>query len=85
MSLNSQYLVLMKNDRDRQQISILGKQFSPHNNLYITQAYNKATQSPYSYLLLDFKPNSPQKLRVRSNLFEFPCKVYIEKWQKPNL
>ena len=31
MSLNCHYMVLMKNDRDKQQISILAKQFSPNN------------------------------------------------------
>jgi hypothetical protein len=62
-----------------QQISILAKQFSPNNNAYITKAYAEATKKPYSYLLLDFKPDGPQNLRVRSNIFEFPCIAYIEK------
>jgi len=79
MSLNSHYLVLMKNVRDNQQISILAKQYSPNNIGYIIQAYAKATTRPFSFLLLDFKPNSPQKIRLRSNLFAFPCKTYIEK------
>jgi uridine kinase len=79
MSLNCHYMVLMKNDRDKQQISILAKQFSPNNNAYITKAYAEATKKPYSYLLLDFKPEGPQNLRVRSNIFEFPCIAYIEK------
>ena len=79
MSLNCHYLVLMKNDRDKQQTSILGKQFSPKNNAFITQAYADATKKPYSYLLLDFRPETPQNLRVRSNIFEFPCVAYLEK------
>ena len=79
MSLNTHYLVLMKNDRDKQQIGILAKQFSPGNNSFITQAYADATKKPYSYLLLDFRPDTEQKLRLRSNIFEFPCITYIEK------
>ena len=79
MSLNAHYLVLMKNDRDKQQISILAKQFSPNNSRFITESYIDATKKPFSYLLLDFKNNSPQNLRVRANIFEFPCTVYIEK------
>lgn len=81
MSLNSHYIVLMKNDRDKQQISILSKQVSPHNSTFITQAYQDATKKAYDYLILDFKPDTPPVLRVRSNIFpqQFPSTVYIEK------
>lgn len=81
MSLNSHYIVLMKNDRDKQQISILSKQVSPHNSTFITQAYQDATKKAYDYLILDFKPDTPPLLRVRSNIFpqQFPSTVYIEK------
>jgi hypothetical protein len=81
MSLNSHYIVLMKNDRDKQQISILSKQISPNNGAFINQAYLDATKKPYNYLLLDFTPDTPPILRVRSNIFpnQFPTTVYIEK------
>ena len=79
MSLNCHYMVLMKNDRDRQQVSILAKQFSPNNNAYITKSYEAATKQPYSYLLIDFSPSCNQNLRLRSNIFEFPCIAYLEK------
>ena len=58
MSLNSQYIVLMKNDRDKQQISILSRQISPNNSKYIIEAYQEATKDPYDYLLLDFAPET---------------------------
>jgi len=81
MSLNSHYIVLMKNDRDKQQISILSKQISPYNSSFMIQAYQDATKKPYDYLLLDFKPDTPATIRVRGNIFphQFPCTVYIEK------
>lgn len=79
MSLNCHYLVLMKNDRDKQQASILAKQFSPGNNAYLTRAFFDATKKPYSYLLLDFRPETHPNLRLRSNIFEFPCVAYLEK------
>lgn len=81
MSLNAHYLVLMKNDRDKQQISILAKQYSPNNSAYIVQAYMNATQKPYGYIILDFKSDTPSSIRVRSNIFpnQFPTCVYIEK------
>jgi hypothetical protein len=81
MSLNSHYMVLMKNDRDKQQISILARQFMPNNSNFILQAYDDATKSPYDYLLLDFKPDTNHKLRVRSKIFihQFPTTVYISR------
>ena len=81
MSLNSHYMVLMKNDRDKQQISILSKQISPYNSSFITQAYQDATKKAYDYLLLDFRPDTPHIVKVRGNIFphQFPTTVYIEK------
>lgn len=80
LSLNAHYFVLMKNDRDKQQISILAKQVCPTNSNYIVQAYQEATKKPYSYLLLDFRSDTPPTLRLRSNIFphEFPTAVYLE-------
>jgi hypothetical protein len=79
MSLNSDYMNIMKNCRDQQQVSILAKQFNQYNSAYVIGAYESATKEAYSYLLLDFEPNSEEVVRVRTHLFEFPCKVYIPK------
>jgi hypothetical protein len=81
MSLNSHYIVLMKNDRDKQQISILSKQISPNNSNYIIEAYKDATKHPYNYLLLDFSPETDNLIRLRSNIFieQFPMVTYLEK------
>ena len=81
MSLNSQYIILMKNDRDKQQISILSRQISPNNSNYIIQAYQDATKEPYDYLLLDFSPITDNTIRLRSKIFpnQFPMVTYLEK------
>jgi len=81
MSLNSQYIILMKNDRDKQQISILSRQISPNNSNYIIQAYQDATKEPYDYLLLDFSPITDNTIRLRSKIFpnQFPMITYLEK------
>jgi hypothetical protein len=81
MSLNAHYMVLMKNERDKQQIATLGKQFSPKNSAYIIQSYMEATKNPYSYLILDFCPNTETILRVRSHIFphQFPTVIYLER------
>ena len=56
MSLNAHYMFLMRNERDKQQIATLAKQFSPGNNQFVIQSYIDATTYPYIYLLLDFSP-----------------------------
>lgn len=81
MSLNTDYLFIMKNARDKQQIGILAKQFCPGNSTYVIQSFTDATRSPFSYLLIDFTQNCPDPLRLRSKIFpqEFPYTVYVDR------
>ena len=81
LSLNSHYFVLMKNGRDQQQVSILAKQICPTNSRYILDAYADATRFPFSYLILDFRSESPPTIKLRSHIFphECPVRVYLEK------
>ena len=74
MSLNAHYIFLMRNERDKQQIATLAKQFSPGNNQFVIQSFMDATKYPYSYLMLDFSPESPCVLKLKSKIFphEFP-------------
>jgi hypothetical protein len=80
MSLNVHYFIIMKNNRDQQQVANLARQISPHNSIYVTKSYENATKFPYSYLMIDFKPNTPPALRLRTNILphEFPLTVYLE-------
>lgn len=81
LSLNAHYFIFMKNNRDGQQISTLARQICPGNSKYIVQAYEAATKKPYSYLIADFRPDTPPTIRLRSNIFphEFPTRTYLEK------
>ena len=80
MSRNTQYMVLMKNERDKLQSSILGKQYSPGNHQFIPQVLRDATRLPYGYLVLDFSPETAPAVKALSHIFphEFPTRVYIE-------
>lgn len=53
ISLNCQYLVLFGNPRDNFQVKFLSTQLYPGQTKYFLDAYEKATQKPYSYLLID--------------------------------
>ena len=78
ISLNSHYLVLFKNPRDRGQIRALGSQVYPVHPSFVAAAFNDATKQRYSYRVLDFHLNSAEELRMRTGIFvkEIPY-VYL--------
>lgn len=77
-SLNSHYIILMKNKRDGASVSYLARQISPYNTRYITQAYAKATENPYSYLLFDMRQETNDLIRIRNNIFDTPISIFID-------
>lgn len=80
ISLNSQYIVLFKNPRDRSQITNLAKQMYPGRGKYLADAFNNATEQPYGYLLIDLKQQTPQHLRLRTDIFSDSFQtVYTER------
>ncbi|KAK6184400.1 hypothetical protein SNE40_006881 [Patella caerulea] len=81
ISLNAHYLVLFKNPRDASQIGALARQMYPSRSKYMQEAYEDATSTPRSYLLVDLKPDTPEALRLRSNILpqEEPPIVYVQK------
>ena len=69
ISLNAHYLVLFKNPRDASQITFLARQIFPLKSKFMIEAYEDATSSPYSYLVIDLKPTTDDKMRLRSGVF----------------
>ena len=81
VSLNASYLVIMKNSRDASSITNLAKQTHPYRTRFLTNSYLDATKQPYSYLLIDMVSETPEEIRIRSNIFEDPITVYLPKDQ----
>lgn len=81
ISTNTHYLFIMASSRDKLQIMNLARQISPSNTSYILDSFKDATKTPYSYLLFDFHPLTPDILKYRTRIFphEYPIKLYIEK------
>ena len=82
ISLNTNYLVLYKNVRDRSQIMHLPKQMFPLQFKYFLESYIDATSAAYGYLLIDFKATTPDNLRLRTEIVSglvggSGCVVYI--------
>ena len=78
ISLNSHYIILMKNVRDRSSITQLARQIFPYKTRFLTDSYIDATKEAYSHLLLDLRSESPEALRVRSNIFDEVITVYSQ-------
>lgn len=76
ISLNSSYIVIFKNPRDRAQIQHLARQVFPENPKFLQEAYLDATSRPHGYLLLDLKQCTPDNYRVRTSIFPDDAKHY---------
>ena len=81
ISLNSQYMVIFKNPRDASQIANLAKQMYPGRGAFGQEAFADATASPYGYLLIDLKQNTPDDMRLRTSILpDDTCQfVYVPK------
>lgn len=71
VALNAQYLFLFKSPRAARQVVTLAHQLFPSGGKSakaFVAAYRHATQNPFSYLMVDLKPDTPQRLMVRANM-----------------
>ena len=55
--------------RDTTVVSHLAKQMYPGGVRYTQEAFKEATSRPYGYLLVDLKHETPEHLRLPTNVF----------------
>jgi hypothetical protein len=67
--VNSKYIVLLKNPPDKLQIRNLARQVFLENVNYFNESYEDATKDAHGYLLLDLSQQTPDNLRLRTNIF----------------
>jgi len=80
MSLNARYMILFKNPRDATQFANLARQMYLKTSQFAIEAYKYATSAPYSYLLVDLRPEQEDELRLRANIFPGQTHyVYVSK------
>ncbi|CAB0040668.1 unnamed protein product [Trichogramma brassicae] len=77
VSLNSHYIVLFRNVRDRAQIRHLARQVYPEDPRFLQEAYSDATSQAYGYLLLDLKQTTPDNCRFRTAIFPDDAYHYV--------
>lgn len=68
ISLNASYIILLRNHRDKHQISILGRQILPGQTHFLS-AYQQAVSKMYGYLLVDLSPHTDKTYLLRTNIF----------------
>lgn len=69
ISLNANYIVALKNHRDRAQIRHLVRQAYPDNPKFLEKAYHDTTSQAHGYLLLDLKQSTPEEYQYRTCIF----------------
>lgn len=66
--VNTHYFVIMKSISLSSQVRYLGYQLFPEFPKFLVESYKKATEKPYSYLLIILKPDCDDRLRVQTGI-----------------
>lgn len=69
LNLNSTYIVLFRNIRDKTQAMMFARQFLPHSKEFFLQEFKKATTRPFGYLVVDLHQTTNDRYRLRSDIF----------------
>ena len=80
ISLNSHYIVVFKNPQDSLGIATLAKQMFPGWSQYLMDSFHDDTKEPFSYLLIDCHPQTPESIWLRTNIL--PGERHIVYMQK---
>ena len=75
MALNCQIIILFKSMRDTEQIKVLARQTGIK---HLPQAYLESIKERYGYLVLNIQPNTPEVLRLQSDILG-QRKIYMKK------
>jgi hypothetical protein len=68
LSLNTQYMFILKCPRDVTQLSVLGRQIGVGRSL--TEAYTDIMNTrPYGYLVVDLSPHNEDGYKLKTNIF----------------
>lgn len=67
---NATHIILTKTISDRLTPKIIGRQMYPENTKFFENAYRKATDARYGYLLIDSHPDTEDEVRLCTDIFE---------------
>ena len=75
---NITHTVIFKNNKDKRQFAYFAMKFAPGHWKYLQQAYEKYSDTPYSYLWFDSHQTTPPELSVKTKIFEEYPVVILE-------
>ena len=75
MNLNSDYTVMFKNPKDETLARTLGTQMGKYK--FLKDAYTKATRKQHSYLFIDSRSDTDERLRFRTEIFSRYPGVFV--------
>lgn len=69
ITLNTHYMVMFRNPRDTGQFGVLARQMYGKNWRFCEEAFQNATDKPFSYILIDVHPQGMTAYRLRTDIF----------------
>jgi len=69
ISRNAQYIALFRSPADRRQIGMIADRVFDRNKPLFMNLYNRLTSQPYTYVLIDNKPDTPGDKQVIVDVF----------------
>ena len=69
ISLNTHYILALKNVREKKHFMYLANEVYPEDSISLYNAYLDATQEPHDYFLLDLTRDMNDGLKFRTNIF----------------
>lgn len=66
---NAQYMALFRSPSDRKQIGIIAERMFDKNRDQFMMAYNRETEKPFGYILVDNKPDTTADKQVLGDIF----------------
>jgi hypothetical protein len=79
ISLNTNYMLIFNNPRDRQQIRTLSRQMFPSNAKFLSECYDDATETQhFGYLFLDLTQKTKQAHRVQTNILPRETRIIYQ-------
>jgi len=80
ININAHYTIYFKNPRNIQQIGFIGRQMYRGKSNALIEAYEDSVTRAHGYIFIDYKQETPEKLRLKTNVLPTdpqPCIVYV--------
>lgn len=77
LKTNVNYIILFKNPTNSKHASRFFNNIAPDSSKALMKVYQKVTKKPYSYLLFDLHQETPDEIRIRTNVFPHETSVGV--------